>query len=329
MPESSGCTHFDYQMRQWLSMLLSKGHSYRCIGQILNMNHTSISREISRNSIIINNGTWYDPHEAQKKANVRAHEKRGCKIARDKWLSGFVESKLKSTWSPDAIAGYLGTNEKGIYVSHETIYKYIYREKREWISYLALGHKKRRRRTGKYGNRKKVLIPGRILIDKRPKGVSARKVFGHFEADTFISRSSKAAVLIAIERKTRKIRLKKLSSKSAVCVKESMVEVLYVNRNIVKTITYDNGTENVKHQEINDVLQCKSFFCNPYRSWERGSVEQAIGLVRRFIPKGSDLSLLTNIEIKKIERTINSRPRKLLNYKTPNQVFSEEWCTKG
>lgn len=326
MAVPSGYTRFNYHLRDWLSMLISASYSYRSIGKILGMHHSTVSREIRKNSISHYNTLRYDPVIAEERARERKRRTRGSKIATDEWLQRFIETMLKSSWSPDVISGYLRVNNSKKYISHETIYKYIYREKREWIPLLAFGHKRRHRRSGKYQNRKKVLIPGRVLIAERPKEVQDRSIFGHYEADTFISRASKVAVLISIERKTRKIRLKKLKRKTADCVRKKLVESLYGNRRSVKSITYDNGTENTMHQEVNKILDCKSYFCNPYHSWERGSVEQAIGLVRRFIPKGRDLSLLTNAELRIIERKINRRPRKLLNYKTPNQVFSEEWC---
>jgi IS30 family transposase len=123
--------------------------------------------------------------------------------------------------------------------------------------------------------------------------------------------------------------LKKLKRKTAACVAEGVWELLGYYKECVKTITYDNGTENVLHEKINTKLKCKSYFCNPYHSWEKGSVENAAGLVRRYFPKKTDFSRITDAQLNRVEKQINNRPRKLLNYETPQQVFRREWCNQG
>jgi IS30 family transposase len=294
---------------------------------MLGKHHTTISREVARNGIIRYQKQLYNPVIAHEKAMDRCRKLKGSKILTNSQLQRYIESLLKHTWSPDAIAGYLRTHRAKWYVSHETIYKFIYRYNRAWIQYLARHHRRRQWRGGKYTNRKKVIIPGRVFIDKRPKEVAARKTFGHFEADTIISRESKASILVLLERRSRSVKLRKLNQKTAQCVSQGIQRILGYYKDIVKTITYDNGTENAYHKTTNKNLHCKSYFCNPYHSWERGSVENVIGLVRRFLPKKTDFSKISQKRLHAIEKIINKRPRKLLHYRTPDELFQNEWCT--
>lgn len=326
MTKSSGYTHLNYQMRDWLSMLLLTDRSLRNIAEILGVHHSTLSREIRRNGIRREGKLYYDPIQAEERAQEVKRKSRGNKISRCPELQEFLENRLQDSWSPDSISGYLKANNHAMQVSHETIYTFIYREKRDWIKYLAQGNKQRRRKN-KYGNRRRVLIPDRVSIERRPASVEKRQRIGHFEADTMVCRSSKDAILVLVERKTRKIKLEKLERKTAVNVAKGIVKHLKPFRDTVKSITYDNGSENTLHEKVNKQLDCKSYFCHPYHSWEKGSVEQAIGLVRRFIPKKTDLSKISSGDLIKIEKKINSRPRKILGYRTPDQIFHDEWCT--
>jgi transposase, IS30 family len=327
MEPSSGYTQFTYQMRIWLSILLKLGKNYREIGRILKMHHTSISREIEKNGFKHYNARMYHPLIADLNAQERKKEARNGKIRAGTRLEKLITRLIKDYWSPDAIAGWLKRSDSMYTVSHETIYRYIYTHRRDLIPYLARRHRRRQWRGGKYKCRKKVIISGRTFIEERPKAVEKRREFGHYEADTIVSRESKPALLVVIERKSRKIRLKKLKRKTAALVAEGMSELLGYYQESVKTITYDNGTENSFHQRINKKLKCKSYFCNPYHSWEKGSVENAAGLVRRYFPKKTDFAKVTEKQLKRVENLINNRPRKLLKYETPQEVFRREWCS--
>lgn len=328
MEPSSGYTQFTYYTRLWLSTLIRERKSYREIGRIMGRHHSTISREVKRNGYNYYRLRLYHPIIAEEKANERKEKCRQGKIKVGKFIDKLIETLLKESWSPDVIAGWLKRRGSCFAVSHETIYRYIYTHRRDLIKYLARRHRRRQWRGGKYKNRKKVLIPGRIFIEDRPKEVEKRHSFGHYEADTMVSRESKVALLIVVERKTRIMRLKKLKQKSAACVRDGIIEILKKYKKSIKTITYDNGTENVYHENINKNLKCRSYFCNPYHSWEKGSVENVIGLIRRFLPKKTDFAKITDGELRKIEKIINNRPRKLLKYETPKQVFRREWCNQ-
>jgi len=326
MKSSGEYTYYriNYHIRLWISVLLEKNYSIRSIARAIGLHHSSVSREIKRNSIIRFGKKLYHPRKAHKIALARERRERGIKVSRNKKLINIIHMLLKGTFSPDAISGFLRRFIPECYVSHETIYKYIYEKKREWIPLLARGHKRRRRRTGKYKNRGKNRIPGRVPITKRPDSVLNRKIFGHFEADLMVTKVCKAAILVLIERKTRFVKFVKINFKKAINVKNGIIRELKDMASYVRSITYDNGLENVLHEKVNEALDCKSYFCNPYHSWEKGSVENVIGLLRRFIPKKTDISKITERGLKRIERLINNRPRKLLNYYTPLELFKKE-----
>lgn len=146
---------------------------------------------------------------------------------------------------------------------------------------------------------------------------------GHWESDSVVGGDRSSGLNVIVERTTRLVNISLIKNKTA---KETKAAVLRRLSNhpaeLVKSITYDNGTENVLHQEINERLGTQSFFCAPYHSWEKGSVEQVNGLIRRYLPKGTDFNLITAAEINRIEKRLNNRPRKCLNFKTPYEMFS-------
>jgi IS30 family transposase len=160
------------------------------------------------------------------------------------------------------------------------------------------------------------------MIDKRPDYINLRSEIGHWEIDTAISRKSKAAIMVLVERRTRFVIIKKLLAKTAYCMHNATVKSLrnFPSR-IRRSITYDNGTENTLHEYTNNVLGTESYFCNPYHSWEKGTVENVIGIIRRFYPKKTDWNNISQWDLNKVARFINNRPMKLLGFKSPYQVF--------
>jgi len=316
---------FNFQTRQWLYFLIKKDTSRKEIAQTLGMWPSSITRELNRNSIIKDGHKVYDPLEAQIRSEARQVKNFKCKILRSERLLRIIERKLRAGWGPDVISGYLRRNRPALYVCHETIYMFIYQQKREWIKLLARGRDRRSHRKNQYGSRKKNKIPGRVGIIHRPKEVESRETFGHFEVDCIVSRKSKSALLVVCERKTNWVRIYPLSRKTAREVKRGLVYLLKDYSKAVKTLTYDNGTENVLHMLVNRKLNCKSYFCNPYHSWEKGTVENTNGLIRRYVTKGSDIALYSKKEIKRIEKRLNTIPRKKLDYLSPQEYFNQEW----
>ena len=196
-------------------------------------------------------------------------------------------------------------------------------------TYLPRANRLRRPR-GHSRKHKDLHIPQRVSIDQRPKHIDKRKQVGHGESDTMISRASTAALVVILERKARFTKLAKIKAKKARAVSNAINRRLgRLPSRARRTITYDNGSENIEHERTNKILGTKSFFCNPYHSWEKGSVENTVGLVRRFLPQKTDIAKITKEQIKQIENRLNHRPRKCLNFKTPYEVFTSSVALPG
>ncbi len=173
-------------------------------------------------------------------------------------------------------------------------------------------------------------IPSRTSIEKRPKYIEKRIQHGHWETDTVVSRKSKRSLAVVLERSSRLVQISKIAAKTSWRFSAAINRKLKCYpQNVLRTITYDNGSENVEHQKVNELLGTKSFFCNPYHSWEKGSVEYAVGLIRRFLPKKTDFAMISYQKIKRIEHLLNARPRKCLQFKTPREVFYSKVALAG
>ncbi len=209
-----------------------------------------------------------------------------------------------------------------MHIGYEAIYQYIYCEAPELIGCLARRHRKRYQR-GHSRRHKQSHIPERISLTERPHEAAGRNVIGHWEGDTVISRKSPAALQVLAERKSRYVQLTRLRRKTANAMKSAVILRFHaLPADVRKTLTLDNGSENTEHREITRSLGTKTYFCTPFHSWEKGTVENAVGLVRRFFPKKTDFSLVGDAQIRKVETLLNNRPRKCLHYATPYEVFS-------
>lgn len=307
--------HFTKDERNEISVLLKKGYSIRDIAYALGRNHSSVSREINRNSV---NGV-YDPKKAQHKAYVRRkHSKyQGMKIRENPWLEDYVKKKMKQQWSPEQIAGRLKLETGGeLSLKPDTIYKYLYSSYGQHLcKYLKYKRYKKRKRKRVKSVRE--IIKNRVFIDQRPKIINQRRRYGDFEGDTLgIARNTKGSLVVLIERKSRYILAKKISQlKQAI---DGFKELLHPIP--VLSLTLDNGPENARYQE----LGVPTYFCHPYHSWEKGSIENALGLIREYIPKKSDIADYSDEEISAIVDTINNTPRKCLGFRTPEEVFKEQ-----
>jgi IS30 family transposase len=321
-------THFSKEERAELSILKKKGYSLRSIAEAMGKSHSSLSRELRRNTV----HGLYDPKKAHHKAYVkRKYSKyQGMKVSSNPEIQNYVKEKMEVYgWSPSNIAGRFNV-EKGLkLLGKDAIYKYLYSARGQFLCHY-LKYKR-------YGRRHRIRsksipakhIPHRISIDLRPQEINERTTFGHFEADTMGKpRNASAQTLVVMrERLSRKlfgIKVKKL--KYTIKGFKKIVESIPV-----VSITFDNGVENIRYRE----LGIPSYFCNPYHSWEKGSVEQGIGLIREYIPKKADLKYFSQEKIDAILEKINNTPMKCLNYKTPNEVYSQNllflnqtsWCT--
>jgi IS30 family transposase len=318
--------HLSQRERDLIAVLKSRGESLRAIARRLKRDPGTISRELRRNSPPVHRG-YYLPHKAQARARARwaaTHRRARLKTAR---LAAYVRQRLAAGWSPELISGRLKRLKLGASVSHETIYRFIYAEARELIHCLARSHRRRLPR-GHSRRHRKSHIPGRISIGQRPARINRRRQAGHWEVDTAVSRAGPAALAVAAERKTRYTRLKRLPRKTARQLRVALNRSLsHYPARLRRSLTYDNGPENTEHQVINAALGTRSYFCEPFHSWEKGTVENTVGLVRRFYPKGTDFTRLPARAIKRLERWLNHRPRKCLDYQTPAEAFRRECCT--
>ena len=236
-------------------------------------------------------------------------------------IRNFVKNKLKIGWTPEIIAGALASDPQKLKISHESIYLYIYKKRPDLVQYLARAHKKRFKRVPT-SNKKNNRIPNRVPIDQRPKEINDRSEFGHWESDAIVSKQSKVALAVSIERISKLVKIKKIKQNKANLFSKAIIRRMKpLPPHARRSFTYDNGSENVLHEFINEQLNTNSYFCNPYHSWEKGSVENVNGLIRRFLPKKTDFAKITHKRIKEIEFLLNNRPRKCLDFKTPNQVF--------
>jgi len=308
--------HLTIHEREEIACYLEKGLTQKEIAKTLKRPASTISREIKRNGTQIRQ-TQYRAHRAQLRSDVRKNESHKKIRLPDSKVRRYVIKKLKGGFSPEQIAGRIEKDLPGCKTNHESIYLFIYQDCSELTEFLVWGRRKRRKRAIKAGKRV-VKIPNRVMIEKRPEEINERTSLGHWEADTVVSRKSKSALVVVRERKLQIMYIRKISRKTANEMKKAVISILRrFPKELLQTITFDNGLENAAHESIAKALGVKTYFCNPYHSWEKGGVENGIGLIRRFLPKKTDFSLIPCSRIRNIEIKLNNRPRKSLQFLTP------------
>ena len=310
--------------REMIGIMKRQGCSLRNIAMKIDRSASTISRELKRN---LHEHHGYLPIHANELSKVRLSKSRMSERIRDEETRNYVIEKLKLKWSPELISGRMKLELENKKISHEAIYQWIYNGAKNHIKDLTWSRNERMKK-GKGRKRKFTHIPHRTSIKKRPLSVNNRKVAGHWEADLAVSKKSKSVLHVITERKTRYTKLTVLDNRTTAVVSEATVNRLrYVPRKLKKSITYDNGPENAEHMLVNRILGTDSYFCRPYHSWDKGTVENTIGLVRRSLPKNTDFKNVSSGQIKTIEKWLNSRPRKCLRFLTPYEVFKAERCT--
>jgi IS30 family transposase len=317
--------HLSKEERDQIAILKGQGKSVRAIAAEIGRDPSTISRELRRNRYPSPERD-YLPHSAQLQAEYRWRKSHCRPRLKSRALRSYVRSKLKQGWSPEQISGRLRHEGRSETISHEAIYQWIYCQAKELIPCLARA--RRRRLPRRYCKKSRFRIAERVFVQDRPTYIETRQEVGHWEVDTVFSRRGTASLAVATERKTRFLKLKRLSHKSAQSFGNALIEALrrYPQR-LRQSITYDNGSENTRHLWTNRVLGTCSYFCEPYHSWEKGTVENSIGLIRRYFPKGTNFLQVSDKEVARVEKQLNNRPRKCLNYKTPAEALREERCT--
>jgi len=306
--------HFTQDARIKLSVLLKTGMKRKTIGRILNKDPISIWREIKRNSIY----GKYLPSTAKKLSKERKTHKRR-KIENDRVLKKYILEKLKLYWSPEQIAGRL--RKENTVIAHETIYGYIIRRKK-LKKYLRCQKGKYRRRHGTVTREKAREYAKKRWIGERLETINQRTRIGDWEGDTIIGLERTKRILTHVERKTGYLVADFLPVVSAEIIAQKTVERLKKFPKQKRcSITYDNGTEFSAHESIEKKTKAMVYFANPYHSWERGTNENTNGLIRQFFPKKSSFATVTKEDVEKVEKLLNRRPRKRLNYLTPYEAF--------
>lgn len=303
-----------------------QGVSLSEIARRLGRDKGTISRELKRNGAPVNTG-YYLPHKAHERSNNRSSETHRRQRLKEPRIRRYVQERLQAGWSPELTTGRWSNIHPECPVSHEAIYQWVYADAREIIPFLVRAHRRRLRR-GYSRRHAKAHIPNRIPLSERPVKANNRREVGHWETDTAVSRQSLAVIQVSAERKTRYAKLARLPRKSAAAMRQAQVRRFSrMSKTLVRSFTYDNGSENTEHELVNQALGVRSYFCEPYHSWEKGTVENTIGLIRRFLPKKTDFATISSKELRRIERWLNNRPRKCLNFNTPAEALRMERCT--
>ena len=295
--------HITKEQRYTISVCLKKKMSLSKIADLINVNKSTVSREIKRNS---NMHRHYVAIEAQQFSEMKKSvPRRPRKLSKADWQE--IEQCLKRHWSPETIAG-VRKREGKTCVSIEWMYHIIRRAK-------ARGG--RRRPVGS-----RIPIKDRLSIDERPAVVDAKARFGDWEMDTIVGKDGKGVIVTLVERTTKKMLMAKSpKGKNAKVVARLVVQMLRPFEHHVLSITTDNGTEFADHKYIAKMLHTKVYFAHPYSSWEKGLIENTNKLIRQYVPKDTDFSSLSDDYILYVQTEINLRPRKLLDFSSPKQKF--------
>jgi IS30 family transposase len=319
--------------REEISRAVVAGHSMRSIANGLGRAPSTISREIKRNG----EQEGYRANQADQAAWDRAHRPKTCKLAENRTLALLVAGKLRLQWSPEQIAGWLKRtypDDENYQVSHETIYRSLYVQARGALRKELLQHLRRtramrrsRHHTQKTDNHGR--ITDTVSISERPAGVGDRAVPGHWEGDLlFGSKSSQIATLV--ERRSRYVMLAKVGGKDTETVVNALIKhARQLPRELYQSLTWDRGSEMADHKRFTLATDIKVYFCDPYNPWQRGSNENTNGLLRQYLPKGTDLSAYSQAKLNALARRLNERPRKTLNYETPAERFNQSVASIG
>ena len=313
-----GYQHLTIEQRSQIYVLKSTSHLQKDIASYIGVDKSTISRELKRN---LGNRVY-----RYKQAHTMAVERRSLASSKHKkWTSELeeqVNKGLKKQHSPEQISGRLKL--VGFNISHERIYQHVHNNRANGgVLYKELRHKGKKynyKRGSKHAGRG--CIPNRIDISKRPEVAENKSRLGDWEGDTIIGKNHKGAILSMVDRKSKFTLLCLLQNKTAKSVVSATKRCFNrAPRKICRTITYDNGKEFSSHGLISKALDMRCFFARPYSSWERGLNEHTNGLVRQYLPKKTDFTVLTNKKILEIENKLNDRPRKVLGYLTPREVY--------
>ena len=306
------------EQRYTISVLLQNRTKQKEIAKAINVSPSTVSREIRRNSGVRGRYNW---ETAQANAVQTKRKKPGNHSINKDVMEEAKHLLVTEQWSPEQISGVLAKDGK--YISHETIYRMIRKDKAEGGTLYKHCRHKLKRRARPVGGRR-ISIPNRTSISERPAEVDGKR-FGDFEMDTIVGRGNHGAIVTLIERSTSMLFMRKLKKgKNAKELARTVIHLLSPFKEHVKSITTDNGTEFACHEMIGKSLGVTICFADPYASWQKGAIENANGLIRQYVPKTETFEHVSHQQITKYSKKINIRPRKKLEFKTPHECFYEQ-----
>jgi IS30 family transposase len=312
--------------REEISRAVVAGHSIRSIARQLGRAPSTISREIDRNG----GQEDYRASQADQAAWDRAHRSKLCKLTENRVLAHLVADKLRLQWSPGQIAGWLKhayPGDEGYQVSHETIYRSLFIQARGALKKELMEHLRRtrvmrrsRHHTQKTDNHGR--ITDAVSISERPATVEDRAVPGHWEGDLLCG-SGNSQIATLVERQTRYVMLVKVAGKDTETVINALIKhARKLPHELYKSLTWDRGKELADHKRFTLATDIKVYFCDPQNPWQRGTNENTNGLLRQYFPKGTDLSVHSQVKLNAVARRLNERPRKTLDFETPAERFN-------
>lgn len=312
--------HLTQEERYHIAALKKANFNQKFIANELKVNESTISRELKRNSS--SQKQSYSATNAHKVSSTRrryASKKSNLKM--DTKLKNIIKKYITEDWSPEQIDKRL--KEVNIAnISYVSIYQFVEQDKQQGgdlYTHLRFHHTGHRR--AKYGGKHKGRIKDRVSISQREQIVDDKTRVGDWEIDTIIGIGKKGAITTIVERATSLVRISIPTTKKVIDIENETIRIMTPLKDKIYTITSDNGLEFANHKNISNTLDYDHYFCHPYSSWERGLNEYTNGLIRQYIPKGTSFEEITPEFIKMIEDKLNNRPRKALNWKTPNEVF--------
>ena len=319
--------------REDISRGLARGESIRTIAARLSRPPSTISREINRNG----GRDHYRAARADERAWEQARRPKECLLRRNPQLRELVAQKLREDWSPEQISGWLdqrGDRRDGVYVSHETIYRSLFIQARSVLKKELTAHLRRRRtmRRSKQAStdgQRRGQIREAVSISDRPAEAEDRAIPGHWEGD-LISGARNSHIATLVERRSRYLMLVRVPGKDTASVVSCLTaQAQRLPDGLMKSLTWDRGTELAEHKRFTVATDIQVYFCDPKSPWQRGTNENTNGLLRQYFPKGSDLSGYSQAELDAIALRLNTRPRKTLDYQTPAATLAPTVAPTG
>lgn len=306
--------------RYMISALRKQHFTQAEIARLMDRDPSTISREIQRNSRLNGRTYVYWPDKAQQMTNGRRRRsRRNRQFSDQQWA--MVETLIREDWSPEQVAAVLKGNGD-LNISHETIYQYIWADKKaggDLYKHLRQASRRRRKRHNTYDSRGR--LAGKRMIDERPPSVESRRIKGHWEIDTVMGGNDLHCIVTLVERKTGYVLIGKLKNRTKEETNRRVVQLIRQHELDFKTITADNGTEFHAYPVVEKKTGVKFYFAYPYHSWERGTNENTNGLIRQYFPKRTSMSHITQHDCNAVMKKLNTRPRKRHGFKTPEEMM--------